>query len=533
MTPDVAGGRPTRRASGRVAGSPSPGSRRALILAFCLLFTACSGRLPPLERGASHTLPAAETTALGRHVAQLRPASSELSGFHLLGNPRTAFAVQLGLAAAAERSLDLQYYSWHDDTAGWLLLQAVYAAAERGVRVRLLLDDLHTVGLDRALLRLDDHPMIEVRLFNPFANRYMRLVDLVLDFQGSNRRMHNKSFTADSAVSIAGGRNIGDAYAGLAERGGFADLDLLAVGPVVDAITDQFDAYWNSGYAYPAASIIRPWLPPTPAYLGSRFAGTLKSSEAQAYLASLDATIIADPLAVLALEWGRARLIVDPPAKIDGLDGIGPNLVIPTLLVAMGVPEIRLDMVSAYLVMSRPWIDGLADWVERGVEIRILTNSLAGIDVPIAHAGHLIRRRPLLLAGVEVWEMKARSADPHFGDPTPGPPGSGGTLHAKAAAIDGRRLFVGSLNLDQRSAWLNTEMGIVVESPALALTLHRFFDERLTDHAYRVVLDEESRLSWIETTGEGEIRYDREPGAGLLRWLGAGIAALLPIHWLL
>jgi len=507
----------------------------ALALALVLLLAACAGRLPELDRAPGYALAEAEAaaTSLGQAAAGLSRPHADHSGFHLLGDPRKAFAAQLGLVAAAERTLDLQYYSWHDDRAGWLLLHAVHAAAERGVRVRLLLDDLHTVGLDRALLQLDAHPSIEVRLFNPFPNRYMRLIDLVLDFQGRNRRMHNKSFTADRTVSITGGRNIGDAYAGMITNGAFADLDILAVGPVVGAIAEQFDAYWNSVHAYPAAGIIRPWLAPTPAYLGSRFAGTLASGEVQAYLASLDASIVAGPLDALALEWGTAQLIVDPPAKIDGIDAIGPDLMIPALLVAMGVPEARLDMVSAYLVMSRPWIDVLGEWVERGVELRILTNSLAGIDVPIAHAGHLMSRRPLLLAGVEVWEMKAHSADPYFGEPAPGPPGSGGTLHAKAAAIDGRRLFVGSLNLDQRSAWLNTEMGIVIESPELAAGLHRWFDERLAEHAYRVVLDEASRLEWIETTPAGEIRYDREPGAGLLRWFGAGIAALLPIHWLL
>ena len=508
---------------------------RSTAFAAALLVAACAGRLPELDRTPGHALAEAEVaaTSLGQAAAGLTRPHAGQSGFHLLGEPQKAFALQLGLVAAAERTLDLQYYTWHDDRAGWLLFHAVHAAAERGVRVRLLLDDLHTVGLDRALLQLDAHPSIEVRLFNPFPNRYMRLIDLVLDFQGRNRRMHNKSFTADRAVSITGGRNIGESYAGLVGEGGFADLDILAVGPVVGAIARQFDAYWNSVHAYPAAGIIRPWLPPTPAYLGSRFARTLESAEVQAYLGSLDAALVAAPLEALALEWGRATLLVDPPEKIDGIDAIGPELMVPALLVAMGVPEERLDIVSAYLVMSRPWIDVLGEWVERGVDLRILTNSLAGIDVPIAHAGHLVSRRPLLLAGVEVWEMKADGADPQFGEPAPGPPGSAGTLHAKAAAIDAERFFVGSLNIDRRSAWLNTEMGIVVDSPALALTLHRFFDERLTDHAYRVVMDDEGRLAWIETTSAGETRYDREPGAGLLRWLGAGLAALLPIHWLL
>jgi cardiolipin synthase C len=510
-----------------------PWSLRAAALGLLMLLVACAGRLPEVERLASFSLADTEATGLGLGAAALQAAHPGLSGFSLLGHPGDSFATYLGLMGAAERSLDVQYYSWHNDTAGWILLAAMLDAAERGVRVRFLLDDLHTVGLDRALLKLDAHPAIEVRLFNPFPARYMRLVDLVRDFDGSNRRMHNKSLIADNQAAVTGGRNIGDAYFGLAGDQNFADLDVLAVGPIVPMISGQFDTYWNSGFAYPAAAIIQPFVPPSEGYLARRIHNRLQTAKAQAFLASLEPALIDDPLGHLPFAWGRATLVVDPPEKILGQGFEPADLVIPALMVAMGVPERRLDIVSAYLVMSQPWIDVFGQWVDQGVAVRVLTNSLAGIDVPIAHAGHLVRRRPLLLAGVEVWEMKADGADPHFGEGASGPPGSASTLHAKAAAIDGRRFFVGSLNLDQRSAYLNTEMGIVIDSPELAERLHRFFDERLADHAYRVLIGERSRLRWVEATGDGEVHYDREPGAGFWRWIGAGIASLLPIDWLL
>lgn len=503
-----------------------------MLIAFTLL-GACVGRLPEVDRPVSVAPVDTEATALGQDAALLATADQGLSGFRLLGYPKKALATYLGLIAAAERSLDIQYYSWNNDTAGWLLLAAIHDAADRGVRVRFLLDDLHTVGLDRALVSLDAHPSIDVRLFNPFPARYMRLVDLVRDFDGSNRRMHNKSLTADNQASITGGRNIGDAYFGLADHGNFADLDVLAVGPIVQAISDQFDTYWNSVYAYPAATIIHPLVPPSAGYLARRIRGKLANPAVADVLAALDRLMIAEPLRDQPYFWGEAQLIVDPPEKIDGDVVPDGDLVIPALMAAMGAPETRLDIVSAYLVMSRPWIDVFGQWVDQGVDLRILTNSLAAIDVPIAHAGHLMRRRPLLLAGVEVWEMRADGADPYFGEPKAGPRGSAATLHAKAAAIDGQRFFVGSLNLDQRSAYLNTEMGIVIESAELAEALHRFFDERLADHAYRVFIGERAQLKWVEATPEGEVFYDREPGAGFWRWVGAGIASLLPIDWLL
>ncbi len=513
----------------RVRGRPLP---VAALLALTLL-AACAGRLPEVERPVSFAVADGGTTALGRDAAELSSGRAGLSGFHLLGHPGRAFATQLGLANQAERSLDVQYYTWHNDTAGWLMLAAVRTAAERGVRVRLLLDDLHTVGLDRALLALDAHPAIEVRLFNPFPARYMRLVDLVRDFDGSNRRMHNKAFIVDNVAAVTGGRNVGDAYFGLAGERNFADLDVIAVGPVVTEISGQFDTYWNSAWAYPAPAIIDPFVPPSTGYLDRRIRNRTGTPLSQRVVAGLDPDLTAAPLRHLPFVWAPARLIVDPPEKITG-DPLPPStLAIPMLMAAMGAPEERLDIVSAYLVMSRPWIDVFGEWVDRGVELRILTNSLAGIDVPIAHAGHLMRRRPLLLAGVEVWEMKADGADPHFGDAEPGPPGSASALHAKAAALDGRRFFVGSLNLDQRSAYLNTEMGLVIDSPELAESLHRLFDERLVDHAYRVEIGEGSRLRWIEATPDGEVVYDREPGAGFWRWIGTGVAALLPIDWLL
>ena len=479
-----------------------------------------------------------ETTALGLDVTALAASHPGLSGVHLLGNPRRAFATLVGLADAAERSLDLQYYIWHLDTAGWLLIDAIWRAAERGVRVRLLLDDFHTAGMDWVLAALDAHPEIEVRLFNPFPTRHLRLLDAVRDFVATNRRMHNKSFTADNQVTVMGGRNIGDSYHGEGATVTFADLDVAAVGPIVGEVSAQFYRFWNSPFAVPAAEIIRPQAPPPDDYLATRTASRLARAETVAYTDSLDPWLRAFPLEAMPLEWGRAVLIYDAPEKIENGRSSTEDLMIPALLAAMGVPERRLDIVTPYFVISESWTDVFASWTARGVELRILTNSLAANDPAIAHAGYLVRRRSLLLGGVQLFELKADARDPEIGDREAeagrsSVSGSAATLHAKTAAIDGRRLFVGSLNLDQRSAYLNTEMGMVIESPPLAEALHRMFDERLLDHAYRVTIGEDSQLRWIERTPNGDVIHDSEPEMGVIGWLSTGIVALLPLDWLL
>ena len=506
---------------------------RFLTLAAALLLAAACARLPDGEPEQSFAVTATEDTALGRDVATLAADHPGRSGVHLLGNPRRAMATLLGLADAAERSLDLQYYAWHTDTTGWLLIHAVWAAAERGVRIRLLLDDLNTAGKDWVLAALDAHPSIEVRLFNPFPNRQLRFLDVARDFLGSNRRMHNKAFIADNQAVVLGGRNIGDSYHGEGAKVTFADLDLLAVGPIVGEVSAQFDQFWNSRFAVPAGAVVRPHQPPPGDYLATRTAVRLAADASLDYARSLDAAVRADPLGTLKLHWGRARLIYDPPEKIAVGRFASDGLLIPALMAAMGVPESQLDIVTPYFVVSEAWARVFVDWAGRGVDLRILTNSLAANDPGIAHAGYVVRRRGLLRGGVQLYELKASAVDPHLGDDARGFASSAATLHAKAAAIDGRRLFVGSLNLDQRSAWLNTEMGVVVDNPELARALHRMFDERLDAHAYRVVIGGDGRLNWLEAGPEGTIVHDREPAAGLLRVLGAGIVTILPLDWLL
>ena len=429
------------------------------------------------------------------------------------------------LARAAERSLDVQYYIWHADTSGGLLAHELWQAAERVVRVRLLLDDNNTRGADEAIAALDAHPNIEVRLFNPYANRGFRLGELATDFARLNRRMHNKSFTADNQAAIVGGRNVGDEYFGADSPVEFADLDVLAVGAVVPEVSAAFDAYWNSESAYPAASLIDQ-------------AGQLRPLErieeqpgAARYLQAVRATPLVQMLlsGSLPLEWAAARVVQDDPAKVLHPPEKTELHLLPRLEKAMGKPLRELDLVSPYFVPTKDGAAALTALAESGVRVRVLTNSLAATDVSPVHAGYAKYREELLRAGVRLFELKPNVEDVKTKDKGRGAGNSDASLHAKTFGVDRSRIFVGSFNFDPRSARLNTEMGIVVESQTLASRLSEALDRDMANVAYEVRLSSDGSLEWVER----DVRHTSEPGAGVLKRLWIGFLSILPIEWLL
>ena len=475
-------------------------------------------------------------TRLATVCQPLTQTHSGMSGIVPLRDGRDAFATRALLADAAERTLDVQYYIWRNDMSGTLLLDALRRAANRGVRVRLLLDDNNTIGFDAVLAELDAHPNIEVRLFNPFKHRRWRVIDFVTDFAHANRRMHNKSFTADNQVTIVGGRNVGDEYFDAAHDMLFVDLDVMAIGPVVNDVAHDFERYWASKSAHPAASVI----PPTTAALTSQVAVNADRVEqdpaAQAYIqAIVRQPIVRDLLdRKLVFEWAPTSMVSDDPAK--GLGAAADDGLLWTRLKELfGRPARDLDLVSPYFV---PGIDGVNYFralVERGVKVRILTNSLEATDVAAVHAGYAKRRTPLLRAGVRLFEMKRMSGTvPQASGGTGGSGGSSGSsLHAKTFAIDRSRVFVGSFNFDPRSARLNTELGFVIESVPLAQAIDDAFAEGIASRAYTLGLSKDAALTWAEVGPNGAIVHVREPGAGF--WLRFGVAVMsrLPIEWLL
>ncbi len=497
----------------------------AILLAACV--AGCSS-LPPLDgRSVSRAFEDAGSTRLGtavaRGVAAHRPGTS---GIYPLPDAREAFAARVLLARAAERSLDVQYYIWRDDLSGKLLFEALREAAGRGVRVRLLLDDNGVAGLDATLAALDAHPNIEVRLFNPFPHRSLRWLGYLSDFSRLNRRMHNKSYTADNQATIVGGRNIGDPYFDAGEGSMFVDIDVLAVGPVVQQVSTDFDRYWASGSAYPVDRLLPPPLAAPDL--------DVDPEAAAAYLDAVRDTPFVRQLidGSLPLEWVPAQLVSDDPAK--GLGQAGPGMLLPEQLGrVLGEPHSELDLISAYFVPASEGSAMFAALARRGVKVDVLTNSLEATDVAVVHAGYAKRRRALLEAGVRIFELKADAAHARHGSLVGSSGSSASSLHAKTFAVDRARVFIGSFNFDPRSANLNTEMGLVIDSPALAQQISGAFDSGVAQRSYEVRLDDSGILYWVERKGDAEVRHATEPGTTALKRAVVRLLSLLPIDWLL
>ncbi|HSH48464.1 MAG TPA: phospholipase D family protein [Halomonas sp.] len=495
--------------------------------------------LPSLE-GRSETralaLEHARDTRLGQLVGPRVDAHPERSGIYPLADAREAFAARVLLAEAAEQTLDLQYYIWHNDISGSLLFDVVRRAADRGVRVRLLLDDNNTVGLDATLAALDAHSGIEVRLFNPFVVRTPRPVGYLTDFSRANRRMHNKSFTIDNQVTIIGGRNVGDEYFGAAEDVLFSDLDVMAIGPVVQHVSEDFDRYWASRSSYPASRLIDSVGREGLDQIAARADRLRGSATSGMYLLALARSDLVTRLArgELELEWAETQMVSDDPAK--GLNEADEQELLTSRLGdLLSGPTRQLELVSPYFVPMAEGTEWLAELVRQGVQVRVLTNALEATDMAIVHAGYAKRRRDLLEAGVQLYELKRSSALAmmshtsafgRFGS-------SGSSLHAKTFAVDERWVFVGSFNFDPRSARLNTELGFLISSPALAEAMSEAFDTRVPEQSYRVALTEDGDMIWHEQTPEGEVTHRSEPNSGLLRRAGVKIVSWLPIDWLL
>lgn len=473
----------------------------------------------------------AETTRLHRALGPTLRAHPGESGIYALEQGRDAFAARVLLAAAAQRSIDVECYIWRADVTGYLMLEALWKAAERGVRVRLLLDDNNTAGFDETLAALNAHGNIEVRLFNPLRHRRLRWINYLLDFRRVNRRMHNKSFTIDGEVTVVGGRNVGDEYFDAGGSVRFADLDVIAVGPIAAEVSGNFELYFNSESALPAECVLREASRQAVAKLKAAFAAAHAKQEAAQYLDALEETAFVTDLenGRLPMEWVQAQLVSDDPTKVLHAQPPRDLLMLPRLLQLTGQARVQFDLVSPYFVPAIAGTKDLMQLAAQGVRVRVLTNSLASTDVAAVHAGYAKRRKALLRAGIQIHEVKRA-------EPTPASLARGSSaasLHAKTFEIDGRHVYVGSFNFDPRSAYLNTEMGLLLDSPELARRLNSFFDTQVPEQSYRVRLDERGQLQWVETTPEGEKIHRNEPHTSVWQRMMIALVAALPIDWLL
>lgn len=468
-------------------------------------------------------------TALDRELAPLLARHPGQTGVLLLPDGVEAFAARAMSARQAGRSLDLQYYIWHDDLAGRLLAREAWLAAQRGVRVRMLLDDINASGKDAQLLALDAHPNIEVRLYNPFRNRSgpRRMLEMLQRVFSLNHRMHNKAWIADGRVAVVGGRNIGEEYFNASTQSNFRDLDALLFGPAVAQAGAIFDTFWNSDAVVPIAALGNR----DPADLQALLARSdteLDSVAARRYLARVATRPSVQDYqgAALAPHWSNGvEVVSDPPRKRDGDDRAG--WLVTQLAERMGEARREALLVSPYFVPGEPFAARLEAAARAGLRVGIVTNSLAANDVIPVHSGYRRYRLPLLQAGVCLHELRAQPG----GSDSGGLGSTGASLHTKAFVIDGAHGFIGSFNLDPRSAYLNTEMGLLFRDSGIAADLRaEYLRLAAPGPSYRVLLDAHGRVRWLDRTAQPPRLLADEPDADWLRRAKATVFGWLPIE---
>jgi len=484
----------------------------AVVLTLGLL-TGCASVPTDYPKTASFAYTDTGDTHLGEQIRENFGSQLQQTGVYPLDSGMQAFVARMAVIAVAQRSLDLQYYIWHADSSGKLLANQLLQAAERGVRVRLLLDDLDTEGKDAGLLRLDTHPNIEVRLYNAFGYRGSRGLGFASDLRRLNYRMHNKSLTADNLVTIVGGRNIGNEYFDAAEDTAFSDLDVIAVGPLVADVSNMFDLYWNSKMVVPVVAF-------TGAHdltgealrdARARFEANIDQELASPYIRAVHESRILDELRLsrMTFRWGSAQLIYDDPSKMDHKEISEATHMAPQLAPLFANARNEVQVVSPYFVPGDKLVAYFAELEARGTRVRILTNSLAANDVGMVHAGYMRYRKDLLRAGVDLYEFKPDPAMLSSNKNWMG--SSSSSLHTKYMSADGKLVFVGSFNLDPRSIALNTEMGVLFENPELDQRMTGAFNEAVVTQAYQVQLDDAGGLVWLERQDGETLRYHKEP----------------------
>ena len=499
-----------------------------LLLLIGLLFTGCASVPRDYLRTSSTAFQDYQDTSVGQLFEEAAVQHPGESGFTIIRYGHPAFTARIELTELAEKSLDLQYYIWEADATGRILAERLIRAADRGVRVRILVDDINLAGRDAAVAAMDAHPNIEIRVFNPFANRDARVFDFAFDLDRVNHRMHNKIMVMDNAVAIVGGRNIGNHYFGVATDANFRDLDIAAAGPVVREISKVFDYFWNGDWAVPISALVeRPY---TKSDLEAVKTTLHEQIAAENYPYALDRDVAALNAELTSIRdqfiWAPGQIMWDDPAAIK--EGIAEGAMARALYNKIQTLQGELLIGSAYFVPRDKAIEAVKDLQARGVRVRVLTNSLASNDVVAAHAGYAKRREQLIRNGVELYEYRSDSrvskTRAYRGE-------SRAALHTKAIVFDRESVFIGSYNIDPRSSSINTEAGLYVESLELAGQVAAYLDEGVRpENSYRVLLDENGDLYWVTEIDGREVRYDQEPETTFGQRFMSGFIMLLPVE---
>ncbi len=520
--------------------------RSLWFLLAALLLASCASLPENDQQVPSYALPEAETarTTVAQGIQKRREGDNQgtsAAGMLLLKDGVDAFVARVALARLAEKSLDVQYYLYHDDLSGGLLMTELWKAAERGVRVRILLDDMDMAGKDHNLAILDAHENIEIRLFNPFIRGKSRTGQLLTRFGSVTRRAHNKSMTADNQLAIIGGRNIGDQYFGADLNMAFGDLDVAITNPGASEVSQQFDLYWNSELAYPVATLSK--TEPTQEELNgvvNRIQDFYEENKDSEYIVRIENSGIIQRAqrGETHYHWGNVLVLYDHPEKISADREQTEFHLTPKLIPYLEATDSELLVISPYFVPGKEGVELFTSLEQRGVDVRILTNSLMSNDVPIVHAGYSKYRKELLEVGVQLYELDVTMLGSDYvrektSQTREGIGGSKASLHAKYFVMDRESAFIGSLNLDPRSVVENTEIGAVIDSPQLAQELASGFDEHIRGIAFELKL-EDGKLVWHRYSLDGEHKvvgtYHKEPHSSWWDRFMLGFMKLLPVE---
>jgi putative cardiolipin synthase len=528
-----------------------PSSRQLLCVVLQVFAGLCGGCVAirtQVPRPISHSFAKPETTRLGHAFASEAARHPGESGFRILENGREALVARTALADAAEKTLDAQYYIYDTDAAGALLVQRMLAAAERGVHVRLLLDD-NNLGEDKEMAALCAHPNVEVRVFNPFRfrARWARLPQYALDFNRMVRRMHTKIFVADNEVSIIGGRNVGNNYFNLDTASNFRDFDVLIVGSVTHDASAAFDEYWNSALSVPASALVA--RDPTPAEfdrLRGKLAARVKTiAGLELENAQHRASYVSELRKPDGLIWAHGEIIAEPPRKIQWATREN-RVVSERLNREWDRTREELLIESSYFVPGNGVVEAFSELRERGVAVKVLTGALEATDVPLVYAAYKKYRRRLLHAGVQLFEYKGRPGPARSDRRWFKPRSSQSALHSKVIVFDRKRAWIGSFNIDPRSVKLNTEIAVLVDSEALASQLADYIAEDLSpERSWRVELEPlpksyntprgrtaDETLVWVGEKRGQPIKRHIEPASGWLERCETFLMSLIPfIEW--
>ena len=505
---------------------------RNSLATFALVFVAgCATIDYDYPRQESYFDPDTTDTTLGRQIVPVVASKpSDQSGFYPMSDGVDALAARLLLAQRAEKTIDVQYYLIKSDLVGRAFILSLLRAADRGVRVRLLLDDMFTKGYDVGMAALHSHPNFEIRIFNPFKRGAGgRTVRAATEFSRINRRMHNKSFTVDNQITIVGGRNIADEYFGAREDSKFGDLDVIGIGPIVQEVSNMFDTYWNHSTALPAPAFVKEIEDPEKALeeLRQNLEGALAEIADSKYAIAVGERFrMYTESGESLFEWSPYKLVVDSPDKGIKKKAKEAESITTPLLESLRSAEKDLVIVSPYFVPRKAGIEGLSEIQARGVNVTIITNSLAANNQFTVHGGYAPARKPLLKAGVSIFEVRpdADVAGTEFIDAT----GATATLHTKAFIVDDREVFIGSFNFDPRSANINTELGVIIYDPEMALVYGTLIEQALPSQTYEVFLNEKGQVRWRGYVNGEEVIYKKEPETTWGQRFAAGFARIIP-----